>query len=146
MRETSGRNAPQVRAAADYANTPGVVLVALEMDVNSQESVDVATAQIIAEHGRIDVLVHNAGHMVTGPAEAFTPEQSADLYNINVLTTQRVNRAVLPRMRHAGNGLVVWVPSSSVKGGTPPCAPWRRRLAWTPASGRPGNFGTASFP
>ena len=70
MRETSGRNAPQVRAAANYANTGGVALVALEMDVNSQESVDVAAAQIIAEHGRIDVLVHNAGHMVTGPAEA----------------------------------------------------------------------------
>jgi len=39
---------------------------------------------------------------------------------VNVLSTQRVNRAVLPSMRERGRGLVVWVSSTSVKGGTPP--------------------------
>jgi NAD(P)-dependent dehydrogenase (short-subunit alcohol dehydrogenase family) len=82
--------------------------------------VDAAVRQILEEHGRIDVLIHNAGHMVVGPAEAFTPEQLAELYNVNVLSTQRVNRAALPGMRERGAGLVVWVSSSSVKGGTPP--------------------------
>ena len=57
---------------------------------------------------------------VVGPAEAFTPEQLAELYNVNVLSTQRVNRAALPGMRHRGEGLVLWVSSSSVRGGTPP--------------------------
>ena len=33
--------------------------------------------------------MHNAGHMVFGPAEAFTPEQLAELYDINVLSTQK---------------------------------------------------------
>ncbi|MEV6175697.1 SDR family oxidoreductase [Streptomyces sp. NPDC052016] len=120
MRATTGRNAPQVQAAADYAKEHGVDLRALEMDVNSQESVDAAIKQIIEEHGRIDVVMHNAGHMVTGPSEAFTPEQLAELFDINVLSTQRVNRAVLPHLRKAGRGLVLWVSSSSVKGGTPP--------------------------
>jgi len=91
MRETSGRNAPQVRAAANYANTGGVALVALEMDVNSQESVDVAAAQIIAEHGASTSW--STGH---GPGRGLTKEQFADLYNINVLSSQRVNRAVCP--------------------------------------------------
>jgi NAD(P)-dependent dehydrogenase (short-subunit alcohol dehydrogenase family) len=120
MRETAGRNAPQVRAAADYAKEHGVDLRSIELDVSSQESVDAAISKIEAEHGRIDVLVHNAGHMVVGPAEAFTPAQLAELYDVNVLSTQRVNRAVLPGMRHRGEGLVIWVSSSSVKGGTPP--------------------------
>jgi hypothetical protein len=40
--------------------------------VQSQESADAAAAQVIAETGRIDVLIHNAGHMAFGPAEAFT--------------------------------------------------------------------------
>jgi NAD(P)-dependent dehydrogenase (short-subunit alcohol dehydrogenase family) len=44
-------------------------------------------------------VIHNAGHMVFGPAEAFTPEQLAELYDINVLSTQRVNRAALPQLR-----------------------------------------------
>ncbi|RLP77995.1 SDR family oxidoreductase [Mycetocola tolaasinivorans] len=120
MRETTGRNAPQVRAAVGFSAEHGVDLRAIELDVNSQESVDTAVAQIHAEHGRIDVLIHNAGHMVTGPTEAFTPEQLAELYNVNVLSTQRVNRAALPNMRHRGNGLVMWVSSTSVLGGTPP--------------------------
>ncbi|MER5265620.1 SDR family oxidoreductase [Actinosynnema sp. NPDC002837] len=120
MRETTGRNAPRVRAATDYARQHGVDLRAIELDVNSQESVDAAIARIEAEHGRVDVLVHNAGHLATGPTEAFTPDQLAELYDVNVLSTQRVNRAVLPGMRHRGHGLVIWVSSSSVKGGTPP--------------------------
>jgi NAD(P)-dependent dehydrogenase (short-subunit alcohol dehydrogenase family) len=120
MRDTGGRNAPQVQAAADYSATHGADLRAIELDVNFQDSVDHAAARILDEHGRIDVLVHNAGHMVVGPAEAFTPEQLAELYDVNVLSAQRVNRAVLPTMREAGAGLVVWVSSTSVKGGTPP--------------------------
>jgi pimeloyl-ACP methyl ester carboxylesterase len=40
--------------------------------------------------------MHNAGHMAFGPAEAFTPEQLAELYDVNVLSTQRVNRAAQP--------------------------------------------------
>lgn len=120
MRQTEGRNAPQVQAAADYSAEHGVDLRAIELDVNYQDSVDAAVKQILDEHQRIDVLIHNAGHMVVGPTEAFTPEQLAELYDINVLSTQRVNRAVLPGMRERGDGLVVWVSSSSVKGGTPP--------------------------
>ena len=64
--------------------------------------------------------MHNAGHMSFGPAEAFTPEQLAELYDVNVLSTQRVNRAALPQLRQQGRGLLVWVSSSSSAGGTPP--------------------------
>jgi NAD(P)-dependent dehydrogenase (short-subunit alcohol dehydrogenase family) len=120
MRETSGRNAPQVRTAIAYAKDHAVDLRPIELDVSSQASVSAAVEQVMTVHGRIDVLIHNAGHMVTGPAEAFTPEQLAELYDVNVLSTQRVNRAALPHLRRAGQGLVLWVSSSSVKGGTPP--------------------------
>jgi NAD(P)-dependent dehydrogenase (short-subunit alcohol dehydrogenase family) len=58
--------------------------------------------------------------MVLGPTEAFTPEQVAAVYDTNVLSTQRVNRAVLPAMRAQRDGLVLWVGSSSSRGGTPP--------------------------
>ena len=120
MRETAGRNADRVADMQRYAQEQGVDLRAIEMDVASQPSVDAAIAQIVAEHQRLDVVIHNAGHMSYGPAEAFLPEQFAQLYDTNVLSTQRVNRAALPQLRKQGRGLVVWVSSSSVRGGTPP--------------------------
>lgn len=120
MRETKGRNAPQAADVEKFAKNNRVDLRAIELDVNSEESADAAIAQIIATQGRLDVIVHNAGHMVFGPAEAFTPEQFAELYDINVLSTQRVNRAALPQLRKQREGLLVWVSSSSSAGGTPP--------------------------
>lgn len=117
MRDIAGRNASN---AAELAALPGTDLRPIELDVQSEASVDRAVARIIAEAGKIDVLVHNAGHMMFGPAESFTPEQFAQQYDVNVLGTQRVNRAVLPHMRAAKQGLLVWISSSSSAGGTPP--------------------------
>jgi NAD(P)-dependent dehydrogenase (short-subunit alcohol dehydrogenase family) len=120
MRETKGRNAPQVAEVARYAAEHKVDLRTVELDVASSPSVEAGIAQIIADNGRLDVVIHNAGHMSFGPAEAFTPEQFAELFDVNVLSTQRVNRAALPQLRKQGKGLVVWVSSSSARGGTPP--------------------------
>jgi len=120
MRDTKGRNAPNVKVIGQLAKEQGIDLRTVELDVQSQDSVDEGVAQLIAESGRIDVLMHNAGHMVFGPAEAFTPEQFAELYDVNVLSTQRVNRALLPHLRRQKQGLLVWVSSSSSAGGTPP--------------------------
>ncbi|MFD9330797.1 SDR family NAD(P)-dependent oxidoreductase [Streptomyces sp. NPDC060065] len=120
MRDITGRNADRVKEAEAYAAEHQVDLRTVELDVLSQESADAAVATILAEAGRLDVLVHNAGHMVTGPTEAFTPEELAAVYDTNVLGTQRVNRAALPHLRAQGHGLVLWVGSTSTRGGTPP--------------------------
>ena len=120
MRDTTGRNASQVEAAAKFAKENNVDLRTIELDVASQASADAAIQRIVRDNGHLDVVIHNAGHMVYGPAEAFTPEQLAELYDVNVLSTQRVNRAALPQLRKQKHGLVVWVSSSSAAGGTPP--------------------------
>ncbi|MGW3098767.1 SDR family NAD(P)-dependent oxidoreductase [Streptomyces sp. NPDC001102] len=120
MRATTDRNAPAVAALARFGKERGLHAAAVEMDVQDQDSVDAAIDHVMTEQGRIDVVIHNAGHMVLGPAEAFTPDQLAAVYDINVLSTQRVNRAVLPIMRRRGQGLLVWVGSSSTRGGHPP--------------------------
>jgi NAD(P)-dependent dehydrogenase (short-subunit alcohol dehydrogenase family) len=117
MRDVAGKNA---KNAADMAAIPNTDIRPIELDVQSEDSANAAVGKIISESGRIDVLVHNAGHMMYGPAESFTAEQFAQQYDVNVLGTQRVNRAVLPHMRKTKQGLLVWVSSSSVAGGTPP--------------------------
>ena len=120
MRETAGRNAPQVADVAAWAAENKADLRTVELDVQSDASAEAGIAQIIADAGRLDVIVHNAGHMVFGPAEAFTPEQLIQQYDVNVLGAQRVNRAALPHLRGQHKGLLVWVGSSSTRGGTPP--------------------------
>jgi NAD(P)-dependent dehydrogenase (short-subunit alcohol dehydrogenase family) len=120
MRDIVGRNAKAASGARRYADERGVTLRPVEMDVSDQALVDAAVGAVLADAGRVDVVIHNAGHMVLGPTEAFTPEQLAAVYDTNVLSTQRVNRAVLPVLRARRDGLVIWVGSSSSRGGTPP--------------------------
>jgi NAD(P)-dependent dehydrogenase (short-subunit alcohol dehydrogenase family) len=120
MRETSGRNAQQVEEAKQFSTDNNVDLRTIELDVQSQQSADQAIRTIVQRDGRLDVVIHNAGHMVFGAAEAFTPEQLAQVYDTNVVSTQRVNRAALPQLRKQRNGLILWVGSTSTRGGTPP--------------------------
>src|SRR5258708_295478 len=120
MRDTTGQNARQVEEAKRFTKDNKVDLRSIELDVTSQASVDAAIQKIVGENKRLDVVIHNAGHMAFGPAEAFTPEQLAVLYDINVLSTQRVNRAALPQLRKQRQGLDIWVSSSSLAVGARP--------------------------
>ena len=119
MRETQGRNAPRVAEIARWSKDHSADLRTVELDVQSEPSVAAAIDHVLKD-GKLDVIVHNAGHMVFGPAEAFTPEQMIQQYDVNVLGAQRVNRAALPYLRKQGKGLLLWVGSSSTRGGTPP--------------------------
>ncbi len=120
MLDPSGRNAKQVKELEQFAKDRALNLYAVELDVTSEKSANKAVESILKDQGRLDVIVHNAGHMAYGPAEAFTTEQFSELYDINVLGTQRVNRAALPYLRKQGRGLLIWVGSTSTRGGTPP--------------------------
>lgn len=120
MRAVSDRNAGNASAVAALADAERLELSVVELDVQDQSSAYAAVESIVDRHGHLDVIVHNAGHMVLGPAEAFTPDQLAALYDVNVLGTQRVNRAALPHLRAQRSGLLVWVGSSSTRGGHPP--------------------------
>ena len=120
MRDIGGRNAAKVRELRDWAFANGADVRAVELDVLSQASADAAVETIVAERGRLDVVVHNAGHLVIGPTEAFTPEEISKVFDTNFLGTQRVNKAVLPVMRRQQQGLVLWVSSSTTRGGFPP--------------------------
>lgn len=113
MRDAEGHNAGNATAVRRYAHDNGVDLRVTELDVCDPESVEEAAGRLLAEHGRVDVVVHNVGHMTVGPTEAFTPEQMAALFDTNVLGAHRVNRAFVPRMRQDRAGLLVYVGSTT---------------------------------
>jgi NAD(P)-dependent dehydrogenase (short-subunit alcohol dehydrogenase family) len=120
MRDIAGRNAPRAAELRALAAARGLELHPLELDVLSQDSADAAAATIVREQGQLDVVMQNAGHLVVGPTEAFTPEEIVKVFDTNVLGAQRVNRAVLPFLRRQESGLMLWISSTTTKGGFPP--------------------------
>jgi NAD(P)-dependent dehydrogenase (short-subunit alcohol dehydrogenase family) len=120
LRDVTGRNAARVETAAQFAKDNGVELRTVEMDVQSTASVNAAVDRIFNANGRIDVVVQNTARTSFGPAEAFTAAQLAEQFDVNVVSTQRMNRAVLPHMRRRRCGLLVWVSCTTPAGGTPP--------------------------
>lgn len=120
MRDIAGRNAGRAAELRALAAARNIQLHPLELDVLSQASADAAAATVVREQGHLDVVMQNAGHLVVGPTEAFTPDEIAKVFDTNVLGAQRVNRAVLPYLRKQESGLMLWIGSTTTKGGFPP--------------------------
>jgi len=111
MRGVDGKNAATAKALREWASGAGRALQVVELDVASDDSVERGVAAVLAQAGGLDVLVNNAGVGTWGLQEAFTPDQVKALFDVNVVGMLRVNRAVLPAMRKAGAGHVVYVSS-----------------------------------
>ncbi len=81
------------------------------MDVDDDESVRAGVAAVLAEHGRLDVVVNAAGFGLAGPVETTSLAVARGQLETNFWGTVRVTREVLPALRAAGAGLLVNVSS-----------------------------------
>jgi NAD(P)-dependent dehydrogenase (short-subunit alcohol dehydrogenase family) len=115
MRDAGGRNQSAADTLAAFAESEGVNLTVLEMDVTSDESVDAAVSGI----SNVDVLINNAGVGFGGPVESFTSEQILRQLDVNIVGTIRVARAVLPAMRARKSGLIIQVSSTAGRAAFP---------------------------
>ncbi|MFC0541275.1 SDR family NAD(P)-dependent oxidoreductase [Kutzneria chonburiensis] len=113
MLDVAGRSREHARELEDTAKSEGWDLRVVELDVQSQRSAETAVATVLDERGRLDTVVHNAGHLYIGYVEAFTPADVQRLFDINTVGIQRVNRAVLPHMRHNHGGTLLYVGSTT---------------------------------
>ena len=105
MRSAQGKN----REAAEALRKLGIKTV--ELDVGDHASVEAGVKNVLADAGKIDVLVNNAGIMSAGVTEAFTAEQAKVIFDTNVIGLLRVTRAVLPSMRQQRDGLIINIGS-----------------------------------
>ena len=87
----------------------GVELI--EMDIRDEASVKQSVRAIIAQAGRIDVLVNNAGVTLLGATEETSVAEAQALFDTNVLGILRATQAVLPQMREQGAGRIVNISS-----------------------------------
>ncbi|UYO95103.1 SDR family oxidoreductase [Pollutimonas sp. M17] len=115
MREIQQTNRERTDALLEVARKENLSLDVVELDVLSEVACQAAVNQILAKQGRLDVVVNNAGMLMTGITEAFSVEQAARIIDTNALSWLRVNRAVLPAMRRQGYGLLMYVGSTTAR-------------------------------
>jgi NAD(P)-dependent dehydrogenase (short-subunit alcohol dehydrogenase family) len=102
-----GRSAA-LRDAVDSAGADATIVAA---DVRDAVAVDRVVGDVVRRHGRIDVVVSNAGVGVDGTLEELTVDDFRDALDVNFLGTVRMVKAVLPVMRAAGQGRIIAVSS-----------------------------------
>ncbi|MFI9787076.1 SDR family NAD(P)-dependent oxidoreductase [Kitasatospora sp. NPDC051984] len=98
-----------LREAAEAAGVAGRVQVKT-LDVTDPASVADCVAEVVAEHGRLDALVNNAGAGVVGTVEQSGTEPFRRAMEVNFFGVVEATRAAMPHLRASG-GRVVTVTS-----------------------------------
>ncbi|MCJ2370979.1 oxidoreductase [Pseudomonas sp. RGM 3321] len=83
----------------------------LTCDVTADDSVRALVTAVLAQTGRIDLLVNNAGIGMLGGAEEFSIPQVQALFDVNLFGVMRMTNAVLPSMRQRGQGRIINIGS-----------------------------------
>ncbi len=111
MRGAYGSNSEVAGELRALADSEGLDLRVLDLDVTAGSSVEAAASQALEESGAPDVVINNAGQMFVGLTETFSAEELARQLDVNVVGVHRVSRAFLPAMRERGSGLLINVSS-----------------------------------
>jgi sorbitol-6-phosphate 2-dehydrogenase len=105
-------------AAAEAARASGRRTLAIRCDVTSEAQVQTLMQQAVAEFGRIDILVANAGILISGPVEEFPLEKWQAVINVNLVGYFLCAKHVVPIMKQQRSGSIIQINSKSGKKGS----------------------------
>lgn len=105
------RNLEKANALRDGAQAAGVNLDVRALDVTDEDQSAQCVAGVIRDHGRIDVLINNAGRGAVGTAEQLSMEEIRDQLAVNYLGPVQLTKLVLPGMRQVGAGRILTITS-----------------------------------
>jgi NAD(P)-dependent dehydrogenase (short-subunit alcohol dehydrogenase family) len=115
------RNADKAKALRDISDKGELPIQVVELDVDSDKSVEDAIERINDESRRIDVLVNNAGYALVGALEELSMDEIKAQFETNLFGAIRVMKAVLPIMRKQQAGTIVNVSSMGGRIALPLC-------------------------
>jgi len=100
------RNQGELAAAAARLNVNGTRAIALAADVARSADVDAAMARIVADRGRLDALVNNAGIAFARRIDKYTEEELDRVLAVNLKGAILCVRAALPALRRSRGAIV----------------------------------------
>jgi NAD(P)-dependent dehydrogenase (short-subunit alcohol dehydrogenase family) len=110
--ERGDRVAATVRdtsAISDLVEKYEANLLPLTLDVTDEEAVRDAVERTVAQFGRLDVVVNNAGYGLFGAVEEISTQQLRDQIEVNLFGVLHVTQAVLPVLREQGSGHIIQI-------------------------------------
>ncbi|WP_440988524.1 SDR family NAD(P)-dependent oxidoreductase [Haloarchaeobius baliensis] len=107
----AARRVDELEAVADRIETAGGSALVVPTDVTEADDIDELVETVVAEYGRIDVLVNNAGVMLVEPLERAERSNLRQMVEVNLLGLMNLTHAVLPVMQDQETGHVVNVSS-----------------------------------
>ena len=113
------RNLEKRTALDAAAKEAGIKLDLRRLDITESDSLAAFVEQLVADYGRLDVLVNNAGFSVSGFAEDMTLEEIRHNFETNFFGHVAMTKAVLPQMRSQRSGHVIMVSSMAGLVGQP---------------------------
>ncbi|MBV9388793.1 MAG: SDR family oxidoreductase [Chroococcidiopsidaceae cyanobacterium CP_BM_ER_R8_30] len=107
----AARSVDKLETVATLCQKAGAEVLALPTDLEKLEQVEALANAAIAQFGRIDALVNNAGYGQMGPVELIPSQAAQRQFQINLLGPMALIRALVPQMREAGGGRIVNISS-----------------------------------
>jgi len=107
------RRADRLNALVKGIELAGGRGAAFAANIADENEANQVARHVLARYGRIDILVNSAGIMRPGSAEGSDPADWREMFDINLLATMYLSRAVLPGMRERGDGHIVVVSSTA---------------------------------
>jgi len=105
------------QATVDELSAEGGKIFYQKVDVTSKESTEAAVAEIMDKHGRIDILINNAGIIRDRSIMKMTDDEWNQVINVNVNALFVTSRAVIPHMAAAKYGRIVFASSINAMAG-----------------------------
>lgn len=112
----AARREAELTTLQDEVTSAGRVLEVCRVDASQRTDVEQLVAATVAKFGRIDLLVYASGtNLPERSLERLAPENWERLLAVNLSGAFHCTQAVLPTMRKAGGGLIVYLSSAAVQ-------------------------------
>jgi uncharacterized protein len=120
----ASRNSEALSTLAEDLKRQGRQVIVIPTDVTQREQVEALVRQVIAQWGRVDILISNAGEYIRAPIMDLDPADLQRSLDVNLFGGVYCVKGVLPHMLAQKSGHIVFVTSMDGKIGLPPDAPY----------------------